>query len=162
MWVVPVSSQWCVCVWHQLLFLTLPDARFCKAVCLQHWSSHSLISLLLLSKTSVSGAAWLWETSHDSTMHIMGKDNIFKFVLRTKYFNAWICWIEKVFPLYPYSPFLPLLPDATKVQSQSDRYFVGQQTSFLIGLWNMKSKHSWYGWSGRFRFGTDFETQTQY
>lgn len=47
------SKQSVVCVWHQLSFLTLPDAQFCRAVCLQHWSSHSRIFLLLLSKPNV-------------------------------------------------------------------------------------------------------------
>lgn len=37
----------------------------------------------------------------------------------------------KMFSLY--SPFFFPLPDATKVQSQSDRYFVLRQTCFLIG-----------------------------
>lgn len=47
------SNQSVVCAWLQLSFLALSGAQFCRAVCLQHWSSHSLIILLLLSKTNI-------------------------------------------------------------------------------------------------------------
>lgn len=63
------SKQSVVCLLHQLSFLSLPDAQFCRAVCLQHWSFLSLISLLLLSKTNVCQELADFERLHKTPLY---------------------------------------------------------------------------------------------
>lgn len=60
-----------------------------RHIYLQHWSSDILIFLLLLLKTNVCQELNDYERfQHNSIMHITGKENVLKFLLRMKYFYA--------------------------------------------------------------------------